>query len=267
MTYKNIFSLKNKTVVLTGAGGYLGSFFANALADFGADLALIDVEEKSLASIKNKINKLSSVKVKYYCCDISSKNKVSSTVKKIHNDFNKVDVLINNAQGSDIYKPFEECTLMDWKRTSSVNEEGLFLISQSIGKLMSKQISGGSIIMVSSIYGIRGPDQRIYENSSFKNKSMGSTAVYSYTKAGIIGLTKYLSTYWSKHSINVNVITPGGIESSQNDAFKKNYSQRVPLNRMGKPEELIGGIIFLSSDASSYITGQNLIIDGGLSAW
>ena len=267
MKYKKIFELTKKVIILTGANGFLGNYFIKGIAEHGANLALIDIDQAKLKKLSIKLSQKYKVKCNYYVCDITNNLQVKSTVDKIKNDFGKIDVLVNNAQGNDVIKPFEDMTLEDWRKTSSVNEEGIFLVSQAVGSLMSKQKSGGSIIQISSIYGVVAPDHRIYENSVFNNKKMGSTAVYSFTKAGIIGLTKYLSTYWAEKGIRVNCITPGGIESNQNEVFKANYSSRIPLKRMGKPDEMVGGLIFLASNSSSYITGHNLIIDGGLSAW
>ena len=267
MSYEDIFNLNGKSIILTGATGYLGKFFANALLEFGADLAILDLKDEELSELCSNLKSKFSNQINSYVCDITNENSVEITIKKILNDFKKIDVLINNAQGNDILKPIEEITLSDWRKTTSVNEEGLFLVSKLVGNIMSKQSHGGSIIQISSIYGILGPDHRIYNNSLLNNRKMGSTAAYSFSKAGIIGLTKYLSTYWAENNIRVNAITPGGIESNQNKEFKINYSNRVPLNRMGKPDEIIGALIFLASNASSYITGQNIIIDGGLSAW
>ena len=125
----------------------------------------------------------------------------------------------------------------------------------------------GSIIQVSSIYGILGPDQSIYEGSIYENRKINTPAVYSASKAAIIGFSKFLATYWGKFGVRVNTLIPGGVESGQNDEFKQRYSKRVPLDRMGKCEEMENIILYLSSDASSYVTGQNFIIDGGLSCW
>ena len=140
-------------------------------------------------------------------------------------------------------------------------------MAQAVGKQMIKQNIGGSIIQTSSIYGIMGPDHRIYKNSLLNDNLMGVPAVYSFTKSGVIGLTKYLATYWADNKIRVNTITPGGVEDEQNETFKKQYSNRIPLGRMALREEIVGALIYLASDASSYVTGQNIIVDGGLEAW
>ena len=132
---------------------------------------------------------------------------------------------------------------------------------------MVKNKISGSIIQTASIYGVVAPDQRIYEGSQYLGRPINTPAVYSVSKAAVIGLTSYLSTYWGAQGIRVNTLTPGGIESGQNDIFKNKYSNRVPMGRMGNSDELVGALLFLASDASTYVNGQNLIVDGGLSVW
>ena len=132
---------------------------------------------------------------------------------------------------------------------------------------MVKQGRGGSIIQTSSIYGLAAPDQRINRGSSYLGREINTPAVYTTSKAAVIGLSNHLATYWADKGIRVNTITPGGMESGQNDEFKRRYSQRVPMNRMGSPDEIVGAVIYLASDASGYVTGHNIVIDGGLSCW
>jgi NAD(P)-dependent dehydrogenase (short-subunit alcohol dehydrogenase family) len=132
---------------------------------------------------------------------------------------------------------------------------------------MLKQGRGGSIVQTASIYGVVAPDQRIYEGSSYLGGAINTPAVYSASKAAVVGLTKYLASYWGAHGIRVNTLTPGGVESGQNDVFSRKYSARVPLGRMAQANEMQSALLFLASDASSYMTGQNLVIDGGLTCW
>jgi len=149
----------------------------------------------------------------------------------------------------------------------SVNIDGMFLMAKEVGKQMVLQNNGGSIIQTSSIYGIMGPDNRIYEGSFYLDRQINTPAVYSASKAAVVGLTKYLATYWANKGIRVNTLTPGGTESGQNETFIQKYASRIPLNRMAKAHELTGALLYLASDASSYVTGQNMIVDGGLNAW
>jgi NAD(P)-dependent dehydrogenase (short-subunit alcohol dehydrogenase family) len=205
-------------------------------------------------------------------CDVSDPASVGAMVGSIKTAFGHIDVLHNNAAAKSddlaaFFAPFEDYSLEQWRKIMAVNLDGAFLVAQSIGREMVEQGAGGSIIQTASIYGAVAPDQRIYEGSEYMRRSINTPAVYSASKAGIIGLTRYLATYWASYNIRVNTLTPGGIESGQNETFVQRYSGRVPMNRMAKVTELVGALLYLASDASSYVTGQNLIVDGGLTAW
>jgi NAD(P)-dependent dehydrogenase (short-subunit alcohol dehydrogenase family) len=148
----------------------------------------------------------------------------------------------------------------------AVNLDGMFNVAQVFGAQMAER-SYGSIVQTASIYGLMGPDQRIYEGSEYLGRAINTPAVYTASKAGVIGLTKHLATYWAARGVRVNTLTPGGVESGQNDTFKQRYGARVPLGRMARADEMVGAMLFLVSDAASYVTGQNIAVDGGLSAW
>jgi Dehydrogenases with different specificities (related to short-chain alcohol dehydrogenases) len=177
--------------------------------------------------------------------------------------FGRIDVLVNGAAGRTpgFFKPFEEYELSDWNAVVAANLTGTFLCCQAVGPQMKKG-GGGSIINTSSIYGVVAPDQRIYDGSS-----INTPAVYSASKAGVIGLTRYLATYWAEDKIRVNTITPGGMFNEQEPEFVRRYESRTPLGRMGRPHELRGAIVFLASEMSSYVTGHNLVVDGGWTTW
>ncbi len=267
----NLFSLSGKVVLVTGGAGLLGQVFCQAFADSGADVAVVDIDDQVAKSVADAVSKKSGRKVAGFGCDITSPESVVQMVAAVVSDFGRIDVLINNAasKGSnldDFFKPFEDYSLQTWREVMSVNIDGLFLVAQAVGKQMKLQ-GGGSIIQTSSIYGVVAPDQRIYEGSQYNGRPINTPAVYSASKAAVVGLTSYLSTYWADSGIRVNSLTPGGISSGQNKTFDDKYSNRVPLGRMGQASELTGALIYLASDASSYVTGQNLIVDGGLSTW
>ncbi len=193
-------------------------------------------------------------------------------VDEVMKQFGDIHILHNNAATKTsnleaFLAPFEEYTLDQWREVTKVNLDGMFLVAQAVGRRMVEQNRGGSIIQTASIYGLLGSDSRIYDGSSYMGTSINTPAVYSASKAAVIGLTKYLATYWADKNIRVNCIIPGGAESGQNDIFKEKYSNRVPLGRMAQPEEIVGALLYLASNASSYVTGQNIIVDGGLSAW
>ncbi len=270
-TDEDLFSLTGKVALVTGGAGLLGQVFCQALATAGADVAIIDLDGDNAEKTALNLNKEKSQKVEAFQCDITSLDAVESTVKKVIEKFGHIDILLNNAasKGSGLdnfFEPFESYSLRTWREVMAVNVDGLFLVAQSVGNQMKKQGSG-SIIQVSSIYGVVAPDQRIYEGSEYGGRSINTPAVYSVSKAAVLGLTSYLSTYWADSNIRVNTLTPGGIASGQNDIFNEKYSQRVPLGRMGQASELTGALIYLASDASSYVTGQNIVVDGGLSTW
>ncbi len=266
-----LFSLANKVVVVTGGAGLLGQVFCQALVDVGAHVAIVDLDLASAETAAKKINKSDAQKVVAFESDITSPESVTQMVANVVKQLGRIDVLVNNAasKGSSLdafFESFEDYSLKTWREVMSVNIDGLFLVAQAVGKQMKKQ-GGGSIIQTSSIYGVVAPDQRIYEGSEYNGRAINTPAVYSASKAAVNGLTNYLSTYWASSKIRVNSLTPGGIASGQNSEFNKKYSNRVPLGRMGEASELVGALIYLASDASSYVTGQNLIVDGGLSAW
>ena len=266
-----LFSLANKVVVVTGGAGLLGQVFCQALVDVGAHVAIVDLDLASAETAAKKVNKSDAQKVVAFESDITSPESVTQMVANVVKQLGRIDVLVNNAasKGSSLdafFESFEDYSLKTWREVMSVNIDGLFLVAQAVGKQMKKQ-GGGSIIQTSSIYGVVAPDQRIYEGSEYNGRAINTPAVYSASKAAVNGLTSYLSTYWASSKIRVNSLTPGGIASGQNSEFNKKYSNRVPLGRMGEASELVGALIYLASDASSYVTGQNLIVDGGLSAW
>jgi len=263
-----LFSLANKVVVVTGGAGLLGQVFCQALVDVGAHVAIVDLDLASAETVAKRINKSDAQRVVAVGSDITSPESVTQMVANVVKQLGRIDVLVNNAasKGSSLdafFESFEDYSLKTWREVMSVNIDGLFLVAQAVGKQMKKQ-GGGSIIQTSSIYGVVAPDQRIYEGSEYNGRPINTPAVYSASKSAVNGLTNYLATYWASSKIRVNSLTPGGIASGQNSEFNEKYSNRVPLGRMA---ELVGALIYLASDASSYVTGQNLIVDGGLSAW
>ena len=255
------FNLEGKKVVLVGATGILGRTFTSALLDEKAELVLLDHPSSDVLSYakENNIHGIS--------LDLCDESSVIHAVKCAQDRLGDFDCVINNAAATteylkskgEVFKPFEEYSLDVWKHSLDVDLTGTFLVCRESGKHMN---SGGSIINISSIYGIKGPDHRIYEHQEFK-----SLPSYSASKAGVIGLTNWLATWWAPKEIRVNCITPGGVYNNHNDQFLSDYSKRTPLGRMADRDELVGILLFLASNLSSYCTGQNYIVDGGYSAW
>ena len=271
-SFKQIFSLKGKNAIVTGAVGILGKKFCTGLAEFGANVAVVDVEEIEVSKFAKQLTELYGIKSIGIGCDISFPGEVTEMVQKVLYEFGEINILHNNAASKStnldaFFAPFEEYSLEEWRKIMSVNIDGMFLVSQAVGKQMILQGKGGSIIQTASIYGTMAPDHRIYEGSFYLGRQINTPAVYTTSKAAVIGLTKHLATYWADKNIRVNALTPGGVESGQNEEFQKKYSARIPLGRMANRNEMVGALIYLASDASSYVTGQNIIVDGGLNAW
>ena len=256
-----LFSVKGKNIVLTGSSGLLGSAYAKALIKRGANMALIDINTK----VSNDIKKSSKeVKVQVYKCDLTKPTQIKSAFKKIRKDFGSIDVLINNAAfGSKDtfhikdFKNYESHPFDLWKNAFKVNVDAVHLCIQETISLMKQK--GGSIINVSSTYGVVGP-----EFSTYENEKLWTPPGYAVTKSAILNLTRYVANLYGKNSIRCNTITPSGVATKMlSKSFIKKYSARNAFNRMAKTDDYIGPIIFLCSDASSYMTGANLIVDGG----
>lgn len=271
-SYKTLFDLSGKTALVTGASGILGRYFCAGLAESGAAVALVDIREDGVRELAAELAAKYGVKAQGFVCDVSDPQSVRSMVKQVVTAFGHIDILHNNAAGKSddldaFFAPFEDYAFDQWRQIMAVNLDGMFLVAQAVGKQMVGQGRGGSIIQTSSIYGLMGPDQRIYEGSFYLGRQINTPAVYSASKAGVIGLTQYLATYWADKGIRVNAIAPGGAESGQNDEFMRRYSARIPMGRMAKAHEIVGALLYLASDASSYVTGQTIAVDGGLAAW
>ena len=266
---KKIFDLSNNTVILTGSAGRLGTHFANILSEAGANLVLIDINEKGNKQLAKSIKKNFHTNPLTFNIDISNKSSLQSIKKEILKKFGKIDILINNA----FFNPslnqtsktidFETFPLDVWNKVINVNLTGVFLCCQEFGKIMAKQ-KRGSIVNISSIYGLVGADQRIYGNSK-----LNSQVSYAATKGSIVNMTRYLASYWHRKNVRVNTLTLGGVmdKSYMKKSFIKSYSEKTILGRMAEKDDYNGALLFLVSDASSYMTGANLVIDGGWTAW
>ena len=266
-----IFDVKHKNIVLTGASGTLGSQYSHFLSAAGANMILVDLDDKKNKMLEKQIVKKYHTKCKSYLADISNKEEIKNISSKIISEFGTIDGLINNAgftstfakkQTKSYVTSFEEFPLELWNKTLAVNLTGVFLCSQEFGKVMAKR-KKGVIINIASHYGLIGADQRLYGKSG-----LNLSASYAASKAGIVNLTRYLASYWRKKNIRVNTLTPGGVLNRKHHSreFVKKYSERTILNRMANENEYNGAILFLISDASSYMTGGNLVIDGGWTA-
>lgn len=265
------FDLTGKVAVVTGAAGILGPHFARGLAEHGAAVALIDLDHTATEQQAQGIAATTGARMLGLACDIADRHMLKSAIDHIEAELGAIDILHNNAatKGRDLkafFAPTEEYDLATWREVMAVNLDAMFLVAQEVGKRMTARRKG-SIIQTASIYGALGPDARIYEGSFYLGQPINTPPVYAASKAGVIGLTRYLATLWAKDNVRVNTLVPGGVESGQNDIFTGRYSSRVPMGRMAQADEMVGTLIYLASEASSYVTGQTLMVDGGLSAW
>jgi NAD(P)-dependent dehydrogenase (short-subunit alcohol dehydrogenase family) len=255
--YTDLFSCKDKVAVVTGGAGLLGREIAKGLYDFGALVYVADINiDKTNEFAKEK-------KIQFIELDTTSEDSVKKAFEVILQKNNKIDILVNSAypRTEDWGLKIEHIPFESW--TTNVNNHlgGYFLCCQITAEKM-KEAGKGSIINMASIYGVCGPDFSIYEDTE-----MTMPAAYSAIKGGIISFTKYLATYYASSNVRVNSISPGGVYDKQPLSFVDKYSKKTPLGRMAYPKEIVGGVIYLASDASSYITGHNLLIDGGWTAW
>lgn len=266
----NLFDLSGKVAIVTGAAGLLGTHHCDALIEAGAIVIatdLINIKRKTLAQ------KLAH---NYYFmqADITDASSVTKLTQKIIKQFGRIDILINNAAINDKFEDpaaaleqsrFEHFPLELWRRALDVNLTGTFICSQIIGTKMAEK-KHGSIINIASTYGLVAPDQSLYRTAEGEQKFY-KTPSYSVTKGAIISFTRFLAAYWGEVGVRVNCLSPGGVYDNQEQFFVENYSRRTPLKRMALPTDYKGAIIFLASDASSYMTGANLVMDGGFTIW
>jgi NAD(P)-dependent dehydrogenase (short-subunit alcohol dehydrogenase family) len=264
-----IFSLENKVALVTGALGLIGKHHCEALAEAGANVIVCDLESaKCMEFAKTLSQKSIGVGT-----DITKKKSVKDLLDKALKEYDKIDILINNAAINDKFENpqaaaeqsmFENYPLELWQKSLDVNVTGMFLCSQIVGSVMAAAGSG-SIINIASTYGIVAPDQSLYQMPD-GTQSFYKSAAYPVTKGAVISFTRFLAAYWGGKGVRVNTLSPGGIENNQDEYFIDNYKRRTPLGRMAQPTDYKGALIFLASDASSYMTGANLVVDGGFTA-
>lgn len=262
--YRNILKIENKTAIVTGGDGLLGKEFSRGLAEFGGNVIIASNDEiKGKEVVKELNNDIKSQKISFVYLDITSENITDEFIKKIIEKYGKIDILVNNAypRNNKFGNKFENVTYESFKENVNMHMGGYFQVTQKIAEVMKKQ-EKGVIVNIGSIYGFLGPNFSIY-----KNTKMTMPVEYSMIKGGIINFSRYLATYLAPYNIRVNTISPGGVFNNQSKDFVINYSDKTPLKRMAMPEDIVGSLLFLVSDASKYITGQNIIVDGGLSIW
>jgi len=267
-------SLGGKTAVVTGALGLLGREHCAALAGEGARVVAADLDGEACAAFAAQLSSCHGTEATGLALDVTSERSVAEGRDAVLRRFSAVDVLVNNAAINDKFEHpaaaaeesrFEAYPLALWKRMFDVNVTGMFLCSRAFGTAMAER-GAGSIINIASTYGIVGPDQSLYRKPD-GTQSFYKTAAYPATKGAVIAFTRFLAAYWGGRGVRVNALSPGGVENAQDPHFVAQYAARTPLGRMATPSDYRGAIVFLAGDASAYMTGANLIVDGGWTAW
>jgi NAD(P)-dependent dehydrogenase (short-subunit alcohol dehydrogenase family) len=261
--YKEAFDLTNKIAILIGGTGLIGAAFARGLAEFGARVVVCDIDQRRCEALAGELEKEYRVPCLGSQVNVVSRVEVEGLLDKTLQQFGAVHILINSAQNktASFFERFESYPDGDLDGILDVNLKAVHLACQVIGGQMVKQ-GGGSIINLASTYAVVAPNQEIYENTR-----MGCPAAYSASKGGVIALTRYLATYWARHNVRVNSLCPHGVYNNHEETFVRNFSSRSPMGRMSTADEVVGAMLFLASDASSYVTGHNLMVDGGWTAW
>lgn len=269
---KELFDLNGKVAIITGGAGLLGEKHSEALAELGCTTILLDIRKEKADKVAKKITNLFNTTSFAYECDITKKNVLENINKNLLSRFGHVDILINNAaidpkvenKGDEVsFSRLEYFTLDQWNTEIAVGLTGAFLCSQVFGSQMAQQ-GKGVIINISSDLGIIAPNQKLYHKEGLPDELQPVKPItYSVIKHGIIGLTKYLATYWADKGVRTNVLCPAGVYTNQDEEFVKRISELIPLGRMANIDEYKGAIAFLASDASSYMNGATVVIDGG----
>ncbi|MEP6692850.1 MAG: SDR family oxidoreductase [Gemmatimonadaceae bacterium] len=272
---RELFDLSRRVFIITGGGGLLGHRHAAAIAGFGGVPVLVDLWLDGAERAAQAQRDATGVDAIALRCDITRAADVESMLHDVLERFGRVDGLINNAANNPkvedpsatSFSRVESFPLGQWADDIAVGLTGAFLCSRVVGGELARRGSG-VIVNISSEYGMLAPDQRLYRKEGVADDQQAVKPIsYTVVKSGLIGMTKYLATYWADRGVRVNALTVGGVENGQPDEFLQRASRLIPLGRMAKPDEYIGAIVFLCSDASSFMTGANLVVDGGKSVW
>jgi NAD(P)-dependent dehydrogenase (short-subunit alcohol dehydrogenase family) len=262
----HMFTLTDKVAVVTGALGLIGKQHCMALSEAGAIVIVCDLDRVKCVEFALQLPGIAHG----FQLDLTVMNSIHNLKTFIQQRYGRLDILVNNAAINDMFEnknsafessKFENYPVEMWDKSIKVNLTGVFLCSQVLGKMMVER-KQGSIINIASTYGVVAPDQNLYKRPD-GTQPFFKSPVYSVTKGAVIAFTKYLASYWGKEGVRVNTLSPGGVENGQEEYFKEKYSERTPLGRMSKAWDYKGALVFLASDASKYMTGANLIVDGG----
>lgn len=275
-TALDLFRLDGRVALVTGGAGLLGRRYCQALLEAGARIVIGDLDGARASALATELGEEVALGAPL---DVAAEASVQATVDAAVERFGRLDILINNAaltvrggserlSPADYFAPFENYRRAVWEQALAVNVTGMLLCAQAAGRQMLAQ-GGGVMVNVSSTYGVVAPDQRLYEGvkSPYADATFNTPVSYAVTKTAVLGLTRYLATYWARRNIRVNALTPHGVYDNHDETFVKNFVYRSPLGRMARDDEYRGALLFLVSDASSYMTGTNLVVDGGWTAW
>lgn len=273
----DLFDLSNKTAIITGGAGLLGQKHAESLMEFGANCVIVDLNFEKAKQVADNLSNRYEGRAIALNNNITNKDEVNDILKKSLYEFDTVDILINNAANNpkfedintkvDKTKRFETYPIDVWNDDLAVGLTGSFLCSQVIGSYFANKKSG-VILNIASDLGVIAPDQRIYRKEGLKDNEQPTKPItYSVVKSGLIGMTKYLATYWADSNVRCNALVPGGVYTNQDEVFLSKLTNLIPMGRMANSDEYKAAVLFLTSQASSYMTGNILVIDGGRTCW
>jgi len=273
---EKLFRLDGKIVVITGATGLLGKKHAEAVACYGGTPILLDLSQQAVDDFANELNDKYKVNAVGYSINITDEKEIENNARKLIDKFGKIDGLVNNAANNPKvedsrevnFSRLENFPLDIWHDDIAVGLTGSFLCAKHYGFLISQNTNGGSIVNISSDLGLIAPDQRLYAKDGIDDDKQNVKPVtYSVVKTGLIGLTRYLATYWADKNVRCNAMCPGGVENGQPEDFLKEVSKRIPMERMANSDEYQGTLLWMLSDASSYLNGAIVPVEGGRTCW
>ena len=273
---ESLFRLDGKIIVITGAAGLLGQKHAEGIAAYGGTPILLDLSEEAVAKLADKLNQKYNVNAEGFVVDITDESQLKKNSDLLVEKFGKIDGLINNAANNpkvedsskQNFSRLENFPLEIWNQDVLVGLTGAFLCAKHYGNKIAKNPDGGSIVNISSDLGLMAPDQRLYVVEGLAEELQAVKPVtYSVIKSGMIGLTRYLATYWTNNNVRCNAMCPGGIDNGQPETFLNEVSSRIPMNRLARADEYQGTLIWMLSDASSYLNGAIVPVEGGRTVW
>jgi NAD(P)-dependent dehydrogenase (short-subunit alcohol dehydrogenase family) len=263
INFKEKFDLTGKVIVISGACGLIGRAFCEAVAQYGGHVVAVDIDVSNPQKFAEELGNRNHVKCIGITANVEDKKSVEEIKNKTLFEFGKIDGLVTGHQNKShlIFEPFEKVSEENWDKVVEINLKGTFLLCQIIGSYMAEQ-GMGSIVNIPSTYSVVAPNQNLY-----KGTKMGCPAPYSASKGGIDALSQYLASYWASKGVRVNMITPHGVWNNHEEQFEENFANFSPMQRMSYNHEVAPALIYLLSDASSYVTGNNMLVEGGWTAW